>query len=125
MPRAARQRTPPMATRVSASRYALNPGAREPSRCTGREGSSNVGGSEATNRQGGLSSTNRGGRVRGGGQAGGGRGVLARYPIAVQLRYLQTMREVASERTTITTFLSEAIEKNNQAIGAAYAARER
>jgi len=73
--------------------------------CTG--GSSNVGGSEATNRQGGLSSTNRGGRVRGGGQAGGGRGVLARYPIAVQLRYLQTLREVASERTTITTFLSE------------------
>jgi regulator of protease activity HflC (stomatin/prohibitin superfamily) len=30
--------------------------------------------------------------------------VLARYPIAVQLRYLQTMREVASERNTTTFF---------------------
>jgi len=28
--------------------------------------------------------------------------VLSRYPIAVQLRYLQTMREVASERNTTT-----------------------
>jgi len=34
------------------------------------------------------------------------------------------MREVASERNITTTFLSEAIEKNNQAIGAAHAARE-
>src|SRR2546422_120946 len=90
MPRAARQRPPPMATRVSASRYALNPGAREPSRCTGLEGSSNVGGSEATNRQGGLSSTKRGGRVRGAAKLGEAAEVLARYPIPVQLRYLQT-----------------------------------
>jgi regulator of protease activity HflC (stomatin/prohibitin superfamily) len=30
--------------------------------------------------------------------------VLQRYPIAVQLRYLQTMREVASERNTTTFF---------------------
>jgi hypothetical protein len=30
--------------------------------------------------------------------------VLSRYPIAVQLRYLQTMREVASERNTTTFF---------------------
>ncbi len=30
--------------------------------------------------------------------------VLARYPIAVQLRFLQTMREVASERNTTTFF---------------------
>jgi regulator of protease activity HflC (stomatin/prohibitin superfamily) len=30
--------------------------------------------------------------------------VLARFPIAVQLRYLQTMREVASERNTTTFF---------------------
>jgi regulator of protease activity HflC (stomatin/prohibitin superfamily) len=30
--------------------------------------------------------------------------VLVRYPIAVQLRYLQTMREVASERNTTTFF---------------------
>jgi regulator of protease activity HflC (stomatin/prohibitin superfamily) len=30
--------------------------------------------------------------------------VLGRYPIAVQLRYLQTMREVASERNTTTFF---------------------
>src|SRR5262249_17722027 len=30
--------------------------------------------------------------------------VLARYPVAVQLRYLQTMREVASERNTTTFF---------------------
>ena len=30
--------------------------------------------------------------------------VLTRYPIAVQLRYLQTMREVASERNTTTFF---------------------
>jgi hypothetical protein len=27
-----------------------------------------------------------------------------RYPIAVQLRYLQTMREIASERNTTTFF---------------------
>ena len=30
--------------------------------------------------------------------------VLTRYPIAVQLRYLQTMREIASERNTTTFF---------------------
>ena len=30
--------------------------------------------------------------------------VLARFPIAVQLRYLQTMREIASERNTTTFF---------------------
>src|SRR5262245_6751794 len=30
--------------------------------------------------------------------------VLARFPISVQLRYLQTMREVASERNTTTFF---------------------
>jgi hypothetical protein len=30
--------------------------------------------------------------------------VLVRFPIAVQLRYLQTMREVASERNTTTFF---------------------
>jgi regulator of protease activity HflC (stomatin/prohibitin superfamily) len=30
--------------------------------------------------------------------------VLARFPLAVQLRYLQTMREVASERNTTTFF---------------------
>ena len=30
--------------------------------------------------------------------------VLARTPIAVQLRFLQTMREVASERNTTTFF---------------------
>src|SRR5262247_1553426 len=30
--------------------------------------------------------------------------VLARYPVAVQLRYLQTMREIASERNTTTFF---------------------
>ena len=29
--------------------------------------------------------------------------VLTRHPIAVQLRYLQTMREIASERSTIAT----------------------
>jgi regulator of protease activity HflC (stomatin/prohibitin superfamily) len=31
-------------------------------------------------------------------------GVLTRFPIAVQLRYLQTMREIASERNTTTFF---------------------
>jgi hypothetical protein len=30
--------------------------------------------------------------------------VLGRYPIAIQLRFLQTMREVASERNTTTFF---------------------
>ena len=30
--------------------------------------------------------------------------LLSRHPIAVQLRYLQTMREVASERNTTTFF---------------------
>ena len=30
--------------------------------------------------------------------------VLARYPMALQLRYLQTMREIASERSTTTFF---------------------
>jgi hypothetical protein len=30
--------------------------------------------------------------------------VLAQTPIAVQLRFLQTMREVASERSTTTFF---------------------
>src|SRR3989441_12386008 len=30
--------------------------------------------------------------------------VLTRHPIAVQLRYLQTMREIASERSTTTFF---------------------
>ena len=30
--------------------------------------------------------------------------VLGRFPIAVQLRFLQTMREVASERNTTTFF---------------------
>src|SRR6266540_1119115 len=30
--------------------------------------------------------------------------VLTRFPIAVQLRYLQTMREIASERNTTTFF---------------------
>src|SRR5574341_1171213 len=30
--------------------------------------------------------------------------VLTRYPIAIQLRYLQTMREIASERNTTTFF---------------------
>jgi len=83
-----------------------------------------VGGSEATNRQGGLCSTKRGGRVRGAAKLGEAAEVLARYPIAMHLRYLQTMREVASERNITTTFLSEAIEKNNPAIGAAHAARE-
>ena len=31
-------------------------------------------------------------------------GVLTQYPVAVQLRYLQTMREIASERNTTTFF---------------------
>jgi hypothetical protein len=31
-------------------------------------------------------------------------GVLGEFPIAVQLRYLQTMREVAAERNTTTFF---------------------
>jgi hypothetical protein len=35
--------------------------------------------------------------------------VLAGTPIAVQLRFLQTMREVASERST-TTFVPEPID---------------
>src|SRR5262245_3211307 len=30
--------------------------------------------------------------------------VLSRYPMAIQLRYLQTMREIASERNTTTFF---------------------
>jgi regulator of protease activity HflC (stomatin/prohibitin superfamily) len=30
--------------------------------------------------------------------------VLSRFPIAIQLRYLQTMREIASERNTTTFF---------------------
>jgi hypothetical protein len=30
--------------------------------------------------------------------------VLTQYPVAVQLRYLQTMREIASERNTTTFF---------------------
>jgi regulator of protease activity HflC (stomatin/prohibitin superfamily) len=30
--------------------------------------------------------------------------VLTRYPVAIQLRYLQTMREIASERNTTTFF---------------------
>ena len=30
--------------------------------------------------------------------------MLTRHPIAVQLRYLQTMREIASERSTTTFF---------------------
>jgi hypothetical protein len=30
--------------------------------------------------------------------------VLMRVPVAVQLRYLQTMREIASERNTTTFF---------------------
>src|SRR5262249_23986993 len=30
--------------------------------------------------------------------------VLTRYPLSVQLRYLQTMREIASERNTTTFF---------------------
>jgi hypothetical protein len=30
--------------------------------------------------------------------------VLARFPLALQLRYLQTMREIASERNTTTFF---------------------
>ena len=30
--------------------------------------------------------------------------VLTRFPVAVQLRYLQTMREIASERNTTTFF---------------------
>ena len=30
--------------------------------------------------------------------------MLTRFPIAVQLRFLQTMREVASERNTTTFF---------------------
>jgi regulator of protease activity HflC (stomatin/prohibitin superfamily) len=30
--------------------------------------------------------------------------VLSRYPVALQLRYLQTMREIASERNTTTFF---------------------
>ena len=30
--------------------------------------------------------------------------VLTRYPIAIQLRYLQTMREIASERNTTSFF---------------------
>ncbi len=30
--------------------------------------------------------------------------VLTRYPVAVQLRYLQTMREIASERNTTSFF---------------------
>ena len=30
--------------------------------------------------------------------------VLARFPIAIQLRFLQTMREIASERSTTTFF---------------------
>ena len=30
--------------------------------------------------------------------------VLMRFPVAVQLRYLQTMREIASERNTTTFF---------------------
>ena len=30
--------------------------------------------------------------------------MLTRYPVAVQLRYLQTMREIASERNTTTFF---------------------
>ena len=30
--------------------------------------------------------------------------VLTRYPVAIQLRYLQTMREIASERNTTSFF---------------------
>ena len=30
--------------------------------------------------------------------------MLTRFPVAVQLRYLQTMREIASERNTTTFF---------------------
>jgi len=30
--------------------------------------------------------------------------VLTTHPVAVQLRYLQTMREIASERSTTTFF---------------------
>ena len=30
--------------------------------------------------------------------------VLSRFPIAIQLRYLQTMRQIASERNTTTFF---------------------
>jgi len=31
-------------------------------------------------------------------------GIIGEYPIALQLRYLQTMREISSERNTTTIF---------------------
>ncbi len=44
------------------------------------------------------------GRVRGAAKLGEAAEVLARYPTAGRLRYVQTMREVASERNITTTF---------------------
>src|SRR5262249_34540917 len=43
--------------------------------------------------------------------------VLARFPIAVQLRYLQTMRAVASERNT-TTFFPLPLDLSRPPVGA-------
>ena len=50
--------------------------------------------------------------------------VLGRYPIAVQLRFLQTMREIASERNT-TTFFPIPMDLVAPFVRAADAAREK
>src|SRR5262249_58872712 len=44
------------------------------------------------------------GEVQAAAKLAGAADVLTRYPLAVQLRYLQTMREIASERNTTTFF---------------------
>src|SRR5256885_5482295 len=44
------------------------------------------------------------GGVQAAGKLGGAAEGLTRFPVAVQLRYLQTMREIASERNTTTFF---------------------
>ena len=49
-------------------------------------------------------SSARGGEFQAAAKLADAADVLSRFPIAVQLRYLQTMRAVASERNT-TTFL--------------------
>ncbi len=50
--------------------------------------------------------------------------VLSRYPVAVQLRFLQTMREIASERNT-TTFFPIPMDLVAPFVKAADAAREK
>ena len=49
-------------------------------------------------------SSARGGEFQAAAKLADAADVLSRFPIAVQLRYLQTMREVASERNTTTFF---------------------